>query len=117
MADALRWNPQVVAGLPQPRSELWRQRGRYAFSASPHGLGLDCHRTWEGLVLGQIVLVPTSSIDPLFEGLRVVPLSTWDAITEQNLERWRAELAELPHPAPQLTSEHWVARMRRGRAS
>ena len=29
------------------RTELWRIKGNYAFSISPHGNGLDCHRTWE----------------------------------------------------------------------
>ncbi len=116
VAAALRDEAYVVADPVLVRSELWRRRGRCAVSVSPHGNGLDCHRTWEGLVLGQVVIVPSSSIDPLFEGLRVVPVSSWSACTQGNVRRWVAELAELPHPAPALTSDHWIERMRRGGA-
>ena len=37
-----------------------KDRGRYAFAISPIGKGLDCHRTWESLILGQIVIVQTT---------------------------------------------------------
>ncbi len=115
VAAQLRDLPFVVADPPLPRSEMWRRRGQLAFSASPHGLGLDAHRTWEGLVLGQVVLVPTSALDPLFEEVRAVPIPSWSDITEANLRRWLRQAAEIPHPSPALTSEHWIDAMRRGR--
>ena len=55
-----------------PRQVLWEAHGDYAFVASPRGLGLDTHRTWEALFLGSIVIVRSSSIDELFEDLPVV---------------------------------------------
>src|SRR5262249_46387 len=67
------------------RSEMWRQRGQYAAVLSPHGGGLDCHRTWEALALGHLVVVPSSSIDPLFAGLRVVAVADWDEVNAGNL--------------------------------
>ena len=63
-----------------PRSELWRKKGQYAFSISPHGNGLDCHRTWEDLALGCIVIVKTSLLDPLYKGLPVVIVKDWSEI-------------------------------------
>ena len=45
------WLPQKI-----PRRELWLAKGQFAFSISPHGYGLDCHRTWEDLALGCIVI-------------------------------------------------------------
>src|SRR5258708_18314805 len=51
-------NRETVFCQPSPltRTETWRRRGEYAFVMSPHGLGLDCHRTWQALALGHIVL-------------------------------------------------------------
>ncbi|MGK2948934.1 MAG: hypothetical protein ACSLFP_10190 [Acidimicrobiales bacterium] len=113
IAAGLRSLAHVVADPPRPRSEIWRRRGQHAFSASPHGNGLDAHRTWEGLALGQVVLVPTSSLDPLFDDVRAVPISSWDDITEANMRRWLVEAADIPHPSPALISAHWVDRMSR----
>ena len=99
-----------------PRTELWREKTRYAFVASPHGNGLDCHRTWESLVLGNIVIVKRSSLDPLYEGLPVVILDEWDRIDEGRLREWQAELGSLferPEVTERLTGKYWIHRMRR----
>jgi hypothetical protein len=113
IAAALRSHPLVIhQDMQLPRAEVWRRRGRYAFSLSPHGLGLDCHRTWEGLLLGQAVLVPSSSLDPLFEGIRAFPFARWADLTADNLASWLDAASLLEHPASALTSEHWITRMR-----
>jgi hypothetical protein len=99
-----------------PRSELWREKTRYAFVISPHGNGLDCHRTWESLLLGNIVIVRTSSLDPLYEGLPVVIVQHWGEVTLPNLERWRDEHAPAfgsPGVEERLTNRYWVERIRR----
>lgn len=70
------------------RSDLWKIKGQYAFSISPHGNGLDCHRTWEDLILGCIVIVKTSPLDPLYKGLPVVIVKDWSEITQQNMNLW-----------------------------
>jgi hypothetical protein len=70
------------------RNKLWKIKGQYAFSVSPWGNGLDCHRTWEDLALGCIVIVKTSALDPLYEGLPVVIIKDWNEITAENLEKW-----------------------------
>jgi hypothetical protein len=97
------------------RLELWREKTRYAFVVSPHGNGLDCHRTWESLVLGNIVIVKRSSLDPLYEGLPVVIVDDWPEITRENLGHWHAEhnaAFARPDVQEKLTNRYWVARMR-----
>jgi len=78
----------VDASPSAKRSDLWRAKGQYAFSISPHGNGLDCHRTWEDLVLGCIVIVKTSPLDPLYEGLPVVIVNDWLEVNEENMKLW-----------------------------
>ena len=113
----LRDNPNVDF---QPhkvsRSELWRQKTRYAFVVSPHGHGLDCHRTWESLALGNIPIVIRSSLDPLYEGLPVVIVDDWREITADALRSWHAELGATCFEAgvqERLSNGYWIARMRR----
>ena len=97
---------------PLPRTELWRQRGNYAFVLSPHGIGLDCHRTWEALALGHIVLVPSCSLNPLYSGLPVVPLRDWREINPENLQKWLAEFRSYTATCEELKSSYWIEKMR-----
>jgi hypothetical protein len=99
-----------------PRLELWREKTRYAFVISPHGHGLDCHRTWESLALGNIVIVKRSSLDGLYEGLPVVIVNDWRDITEHNLHRWHAEHRDAfaqEDVQERLTNRYWITSMRR----
>jgi hypothetical protein len=114
--QALEHNPQLVFQRQKlARSQLWREKTRYAFVVSPHGNGLDCHRTWESLVLGNIVIVKRSSLDPLYEGLPVVIVDDWRQIDQPNLSRWHAEHAAAfarPEVQQRLTNAYWIERMR-----
>ena len=113
----LRANPNVDFQTHRvSRSALWREKMRYAFVVSPHGHGLDCHRTWESLVLGNIPIVKRSPLDELYDGLPVVIIDAWDEITAQTLLEWhevhhasfaKAEVQE------RLTNRYWIARVRR----
>ncbi len=97
------------------RSTLWRIKGRYAFSVSPHGNGLDCHRTWDDLMLGCIVIVKTSPLDPLYEGLPVVIVQDWDEITEENMDKWLNLYGDAftnPSYREKLTNSYWLAKIR-----
>jgi hypothetical protein len=98
------------------RLALWREKTRFAFVVSPHGHGLDCHRTWESLLLGNIVIVKRSSLDPLYEGLPVVIVDAWQDITADNLGRWQRTYGPAFSNADveaRLTNRYWIARMRR----
>lgn len=93
------------------RSSLWQIKGQYAFSISPHGNGLDCHRTWEDLILGCIVIVKTSPLDPLYAGLPVVIVQDWSEITPQNMEKWLAQYGDAstnPSYREKLTHNYWM---------
>jgi hypothetical protein len=96
------------------RSDLWKKKGEYAFSISPHGNGLDCHRTWEDLVLGCIVIVKSSPLDVLYEGLPVIIIKDWDEITESNLKKWLKQYGDAftnPEYRKKLTNSYWLQKM------
>jgi hypothetical protein len=98
------------------RRWLWQEKARHAFVISPHGNGLDCHRTWESLVLGCIVIVKRSPLDPLYEGLPVVIVEDWDEIMTENLRLWHEQHRDAfdrPEVQEKLTNRYWIDRMRR----
>jgi hypothetical protein len=97
---------------PLSRTQMWRERGKYTFVLSPHGMGLDCHRTWEALALGHIVLVPSSSLDVLYAGLPVIALKSWSDITLTNLNGWLSRYSNNIGTNEKLKSSYWVNRMR-----
>lgn len=97
------------------RSSLWKTKGQYAFSISPHGNGLDCHRTWEDLILGCIVIVKTSPLDSLYEGLPVVIVRDWEEINEENLNIWFEQYKDAftnPVYRSKLTHNYWLDQIR-----
>ena len=69
----------------QPRKQSWEKQTEFAFVISPHGNGLDCHRTWEAFLLGCIVIVKSSGIDDLYKGLPVLIVKEWKDITKELL--------------------------------
>lgn len=91
----------------QKRSELWKIKSNYEFSISPHGNGLDCHRTWEDLVLGCKVIVKTSSLDKMYEDLPVIIVKNWDEITLENMRKW----SKLKCNRKKLESNYWLSKM------
>jgi hypothetical protein len=68
-----------------PRPNTWLKQKDYAFVISPHGDGLDCHRTWEALCLGCIPIVKTSLIDKVYDNLPVLIVKDWKDITRELL--------------------------------
>lgn len=67
------------------QSKISKNYSEYKYIISTHGNGLDCHRTWEIILLGGIVVTKTSSLDPLFKGLPVIILNDWNECTMENL--------------------------------
>jgi hypothetical protein len=104
----------VDFGSKMPRPLLWKTKTAYAFSISPWGNGLDCHRTWEDLALGCILIVKTSSLDRLYDGLPVVIVKDWNEITEENLQRWfelYKDASENSLYREKITNQYWFKKI------
>ena len=85
------------------------------FSLSPIGNGFDCHRTWESLILGNIVLLQSSPIDPLFKDLPVVIIKDFNDINEKNLKKWAHQYKDAftnSEYRKKLTSEYWLFKIK-----
>ena len=45
----------------------WKKHKNYAFELSPSGNGLDCHRTYEAIILNTIPIVRSNTLDPIYK--------------------------------------------------
>jgi hypothetical protein len=98
---------------PQPTLRLaaWKTQATYAFVASPSGVGFDCHRTWEALVLGCFPIVKHSPLDPLYAGLPVLIVDDWAEVTPERLKAIHAHPLERGS-MDKLTLAYWVGLIR-----
>jgi hypothetical protein len=70
---------------PVKRNSLWKFIKDYKFIISPHGNGLDCHRTYESILLGSIPIVRSSTLDGLYKDMPVLILNKWSDLNEKLL--------------------------------
>jgi hypothetical protein len=94
------------------RIECWKNQIKYAFVISPHGNGLDCHRTWEALCLGCIPIVKKSQIDAIYDGLPVYIVNEWTDITEKTLNDKITEFKTREFQYERLELKYWMNRIR-----
>ena len=78
--DLVYYEPYKVS-----RIKTWTKMVEFKYVISPHGNGLDCHRTWEALALGCIPIMKSSPLDPMFADLPVLIVKEWSEITRELL--------------------------------
>jgi len=91
-----------------PRTQVWKHQVNYAFVFSPHGGGLDCHRTWELLALGCIPIVKDFGSNKMFEDLPVLLVNDWCDITQKLLEDTLVKFKNKKFNYNKLFLKYWV---------
>ena len=81
---------------------------KYHFVVSPHGNGLDCHRTWEAIMLGCIPIVKSSSLNRLFYDLPVLIINEWDELNEELLIKTLKDFSSKKFNMKKLTLNYWT---------
>jgi hypothetical protein len=118
MMETIRDNPTVAFDTHRRTfDETMRLYTRYRFVLSPRGNGLDCHRTWEALLAGCIVITRTSPLDAMYarNRLPVVVIGEWDELnvdTRNKLAQWEAWYGPLTADGvlmPKMRFAYWVA--------
>ena len=81
---------------------------RSKFVLSPRGAGIDCHRTWEALLVGAIPIVPGSTINDLYHKLPVLIVHDWSIITQDFLnEKWE-QMQQSTYDYERMFAQHWL---------
>jgi hypothetical protein len=97
-------NVQIIK-QPTTFENYLQQIGNAKFVLSPPGNGLDCHRTWEALLMGAVPIVLTSTLDPLFLNTRSVIIDDWSKLTQKFLLSFNFSFND--HLIPDVLSAHY----------
>ncbi|CAF1171166.1 unnamed protein product [Adineta steineri] len=82
------------------------QIGNSKFVLSPPGGGIDCHRTWEALLMGAVPIVLTSGLDSLFTKTRSIIIDDWSKLSYNFLSLFNSSLDD-DHVPDVLYADYW----------
>lgn len=94
------------------KQETYINQSKYSFVLSPLGHGMDCHRTWEALILGCIVIVQSSPLDSLYKDLPVLIINKWSDITEELLKNTINAFENKKFLYEKLTLNYWINKIK-----
>jgi hypothetical protein len=77
------------------------------FVLSPPGNGLDCHRTWEAMLLRVIPIVESNELDPLFSDLPVLIVKDLKAVDEELLHATLEQFAHKDFNMEKIFMQYW----------
>jgi len=83
---------------------------KYLFVASPRGNGIDCHRTWEALMMGSIPIVKKHFMFDSYKNLPIIQVENWSDLLNTNiLNEFIAKYknGELFKNMEELTMDYW----------
>jgi hypothetical protein len=90
-----------------PRISTWKRQADCVFVISPEGAGIDCHRTWEALLLGCIPVIKKSNFSKIFNNLPVVIVEDWEEVNQKNLLNHYQKLNERKYDFSKLFLKYW----------
>jgi hypothetical protein len=89
------------------RTQTWEQTVKYSFVLSPYGNGMDCHRHWEALILGSILIIKSKEFIKMFEDLPVLIVNDWRDINQELLDNTIELFKNKTFHYDKLTLEYW----------
>lgn len=108
---------EVIKALPEAscyyepdqvaRTASWRRNSGFFFTMSPRGVGMDCHRTWEAILLGSVPVIPDLPINSLFDTLPVVIVQDWQTVTPAFLAAERERILDEEFDFAPVLLETW----------
>lgn len=110
-SKALKWAlnlPNVLQSQTTSHESYLRELGNAKFVVSPPGNGLDCHRTWEAILMGAVPIVLRSPLDSLFTNTPVLIVDDWNYITVEYLRSLHFD----PVFSERLFARYWYRRLK-----
>lgn len=110
--------PSFIEGrirIRETDKRCYEEWGNYKYILSPQGAGLDCHRTWEAIMIGIIPIVKSSSIDEIYNELPVLIIKDWNELSVELLNNKFEEInkcrGEKMYNFERLYIKYWVNKM------
>lgn len=104
--------PYCKRGDRQPFKTYLKEMAACTFAFSPPGLGCDCYRTWEALLVGCIPIVRRSQLSSLYEDLPVLVIDRWEDVDEAFLKREYERITSKKYDIRKLYMEYWIEKIR-----
>lgn len=101
-------NGMVHLAQTTNQSKYMDEISHFKFVLSPPGNGLDCHRTWESLLLGTYPIVLSSTLNPLYRDLPVLIINKWEEITPNLLKTKYKEFKSKQWNLDKLYFKYWL---------
>lgn len=95
----------------KPLEQYLHEMATFQFVISPFGNGLDCHRTWESLLVGSLPIVTKSTLDQLYEDLPVIIVDKWEDVTEEFFSKKLEEMKSKTYRWEKLFLDFWLAQI------
>lgn len=99
-------NFNVFLKQRQDRDTTWKLCTGYKYIISPHGNGLDCHRTYEAMCLGCIPVVRSSPLNFIYKDMPVIILNSWDSISLNVLNKISEQ--KINNSREKLMLKYWI---------
>ena len=90
-----------------PRVLSWENQSKHMFVISPEGIGMDCHRTWEALLLGCIPVIKKSNCNDIYEDLPVWIVEDWSDFNANNIIEKIGSLSKKKYNFNKLLLNYW----------
>ncbi|MEX0849093.1 MAG: hypothetical protein WD055_02595 [Candidatus Dependentiae bacterium] len=104
--------PYCFVANKKPFDGYMQDIARSKFVLSPRGAGLDCHRTWEAILVGSIPIVPQSVITGLYEKLPILVIDDWSILTEDYLNRKWDEMHQVDYDYDRMFAQYWFGKIK-----
>ena len=92
----------------KPFSEYLQDMAKSKFVLSPDGNGIECHRTWEALMVNCIPIVKSGPLDHLYQDLPVLIINNWNEVTEEFLNKKYEEFQQRTFNLDKLYMPYWI---------
>ena len=94
--------------VPITNTKCYEDMSKYKFIISPKGAGIDCHRTWESIILGCIPIVKSSSINEIYKDLPILVIDDWSELNVELLEKKYKEINKTKYNYEKLYLNYWT---------
>jgi hypothetical protein len=106
----LSFIPKDLVFIRQTRMsaiDYYREMSTFRYVFSPNGNGLDCHRTWEAIILGCIPIIQKTEISSLFADLPVIEVTNWNEVSRDLLDKFELGYSKRSFNWNKLKFSYW----------
>jgi hypothetical protein len=91
-----------------PRNSTWLRQAECMFVISPEGAGMDCHRTWEAILLGCIPIMKRNHVTPLLDKLPAFIVEDWGQVTKSSMLEFAVTVGSQKFDFSSLFKAFWM---------